>query len=89
MDADLALFVGRRALQTALLLAGPVLLVTLLMGLIVGMFQAVTSIRDMTLGMVLKLLSVGVTLLVCGSWMMRVALGFTTEIFNHMQALGQ
>jgi len=89
MNADLILFVGKQALQTALLLAAPVLLATLVMGLIVGMFQAVTSIRDMTLGMVMKLLCVGVTLLICGSWMMRVALGFTTEIFNHMQALGR
>ena len=89
MNADMILFIGRQALQTALLLAAPVLLATLVMGLIVGMFQAVTSIRDMTLGMVLKLLCVGVTLLICGSWMTRVAVGFTTQIFNQMQALGQ
>ena len=89
MNADMILFVGRRALQTALLLAAPVLLASLVMGLIVGMFQAVTSIRDMTLGMVLKLVCVGVTLMICGGWMLRMAVGFTTEIFHHMQAVGQ
>jgi len=89
MNSDLVLFIGRRALQTALLVAAPVLLSTLVMGLVVGMFQAVTSIRDMTLGMVLKLICVGVTLMICGSWMMQTTLGFTTEVFNHMQSLGQ
>lgn len=89
MNGDLVLFIGRRALETGLLVAAPVLLATLVMGLIVGMFQAVTSIRDMTLGMVLKLICVGVTLLICGSWMLRQAVSFTTEVFNHLQTLGQ
>ena len=88
MNGDLVLFVGRRAMQTALLVAAPVLASTLLMGLVVGMFQAVTSIRDMTLGMVMKLICVGVTLMICGGWMMQTALGFATEVFNHMQSLG-
>lgn len=89
MDAELILFLGRRALETALLLAAPVLIVTLVVGFLVAMLQAVTSIRDMTLGLVVKLGCVGITLLICGSWMMHVAVGFATEIFNHMQALGR
>jgi len=88
MNGDLVLFIGRRALQTALMISAPVLISTLLMGLLVGMFQAVTSIRDMTLGMVLKLICVGVTLMICGGWMMNTALGFANEVFNQMQSLG-
>ena len=89
MNGDMVLFIGRRALETAMMISAPVLLATLVTGLLVGMFQAVTSVRDMTLGMVLKLACVGVTVMICGSWMMRTAIGFTLEIFNHMQSLGQ
>jgi flagellar biosynthetic protein FliQ len=88
MDGNLAIYLGRRALETALLLSAPVLGVTLVVGVVVAMLQAVTSVRDMTMGLVFKLATVGVTLLICGSWMMRVAVAFTAEIFNHMQAVG-
>ena len=88
MDAGLILYIGRRALETAMLMAAPVLLVTLIVGVVVAMIQAVTTIRDMTMGIVLKIACVGIMLLVCGGWMMRVAVGFTTEIFNHIQSVG-
>jgi len=87
MDERLILHIGRRAIETALMLSTPVMAVTLAVGLIAAMLQAVTSIRDMTLGMVLKIASVGVTLLFAGSWMMSVAVKFAREIFQHMAAL--
>ena len=89
MNADLALYLGQQALRTALLLAAPVLIVTLVVGLLVAMLQAVTSIRDMTLGLVLKIASVAVTLLLVGGWMVQMAVEFTGEVFNHMQAMGR
>jgi flagellar biosynthetic protein FliQ len=88
MDAELVLYVGRRGLETALLLAAPVLIVTLVVGFIVAMLQAVTSIRDMTMGLVVKLACVAITLLICGGWMMQVAVGFAKEVFNYMQSVG-
>lgn len=88
MDADMVLHIGRRALETAMLLSAPVLVVTLVVGFLTAMLQAVTSLRDMTLGLILKLAAVGLTLLFFGGWMMHVSVGFTTEIFNQMQALG-
>ncbi len=88
MDADLVLFIGRRAMETAMLMAAPVLVVALVIGVVVAMIQAVTSIRDMTMGLVLKIACIGITLLICGGWMLQVAVGFTSEIFNHMQAVG-
>ena len=89
MSTEFVLYLGRRTLEAALLLAGPVLLVALVTGFLVAMLQAVTSIRDMTMGLVIKLACVGATLLVCGGWMVQVAVGFTTEIFNHMQSVGR
>ena len=88
MDGDLILYIGKRGLEMALVLAGPVLGVTLVVGVLVAMLQAVTSIRDMTLGLALKLVCVGVTLLICGGWMMQMAVSFTAEIFNHIHSVG-
>ena len=88
MDGALVMYLGRRALETAMLIAAPALGVVLVIGFIVAMLQAVTSIRDMTTGMVLKLGCLGITLLICGGWMMELAVSFTKEIFNHLQSMG-
>lgn len=88
MDGDLVLYLGRRTLETALLLSAPVLVVTIVLGTLVALLQAVTSLRDMTMGLALKLAGVGITLLVTGGWSLQVAVDFTREVFNHMQALG-
>lgn len=89
MDTDFVLYIGRRALETALLVSAPVLLAALVTGVFAAMLQAVTSIRDMTLGVVMKIACVGIVLLICGGWMMQITVSFTAEIFNHIQALGQ
>ena len=88
MDAELFVYVGRRALETGMLLAGPVLAVALMVGVLVTMLQVVTSIRDMTTVLVVKIAAVGLTLLICGSWMTKIAVNFTLEIFNHVQSVG-
>jgi flagellar biosynthetic protein FliQ len=88
MDSSFALYLGRHTLETALMLAAPILVTCLVVGLVVTLFQAVTSIRDMTLTIVPKLLAVGAVMLLFGSWMLQVALRFTMEIFAHMQSLG-
>jgi len=89
MSGEFALYIGRRMMETTLMLAAPVLLVTLVTGFLVAMLQAVTSVRDMTLGLVLKLLCVGLTVMICGGWMMSVTVGFASEVFNHIQSIGQ
>jgi len=88
MDATQVLYLGRYTLQTALLLAGPVLLACLVAGITVSLFQTMTSLRDMTLTMVPKLVAVGVTLLLCGNWMMQVLIRFAQDIFQQIQAYG-
>ena len=89
MSGDFALYRVRRTLEVGLLLSAPVLVVALAVGLLTAMLQAVTSIRDMTLGMVMKLVAVGVTMLIFGGWMLQIALAFTLEIFHHMQTMVQ
>jgi flagellar biosynthetic protein FliQ len=87
MDGDFVLYLSRRTLEVALMLAAPALVMALGVGLLTAMLQAVTSIRDMTLGMVMKIFAVGLTMLVFGGWMLQVAIGFTHEVFNHMRSL--
>jgi len=88
MDADFIMYIGRRTMETALLLAAPVLTVTLVIGLLVAILQAVTSIRDMTMGVILKILCVGLSILIFGGWMLSMAVEFTSEMFLHMRAMG-
>ncbi|MHC4487764.1 MAG: flagellar biosynthesis protein FliQ [Planctomycetota bacterium] len=88
MDSSFVLYLGRHTLETALLLAAPILLTCMIVGLTVTLLQAVTSIRDMTLTIVPKLLAVGVVILICGGWMLQVILRFANEFFGHIQNIG-
>jgi len=88
MSSNFILYLGRHTLETALLVATPALLTCLVVGVAVTLFQAITSIRDMTLTIVPKLLALGVVILLFGGWMLQVMLRFFTEIFGHIQSIG-
>jgi flagellar biosynthetic protein FliQ len=60
----------------------------MIVGVVVTLFQAVTSIRDMSLTIVPKLMAVGAVMLLLGGWMLQVMLRFATEIFAHIQNIG-
>ena len=88
MDSSFALYLGRHTLETALLVSAPILLACIAVGVTVTLLQAITSIRDMTLTIVPKLLTVGGVVLLLSGWMLEVMLRFTTEIFAHIQNIG-
>jgi flagellar biosynthetic protein FliQ len=88
MDSSFALYLGRHTLETALLLAAPILVVCLVVGIVVTLFQAVTSIRDTTLTIIPKLHALGLVCLMFSSWMLQVTLRFTLEVFAYVQNLG-
>ncbi len=88
MDSSFVLYLGRHTLETALLVSAPILLTCMVVGVVVTLLQAVTSIRDMTLTIVPKLLAVGVVMLVCGGWTLGIILRFTIQIFGHIQNIG-
>jgi flagellar biosynthetic protein FliQ len=88
MDVNYVLYLGRHTLETALLLAAPILLVCMFSGIIISLFQTVTSLRDMTLTMVPKLMAVGITSLLFGNWMLQVIIKFTQEVFAQIQTYG-
>jgi flagellar biosynthetic protein FliQ len=89
MDSSFALYLGRHTLETALLLSAPILIVCIVVGVVVTLLQAVTSIRDMTLTIVPKIIALGVVTLLFGGWMLQVVLRFTSEIFGHIQNIGR
>lgn len=72
------------AIQTAIMLAGPMLVVGLVVGILVSMFQAATQINEMTLVFVPKMLGVAVALLVFFPWMLRVIADFTQKMFINL-----
>ncbi len=88
MNSSFVLYLGRHALETILLVSAPVLITCLVTGVGITLFQAVTSIRDMTLTVVPKLLAVGIVILVFGNWMLQTLIRFFTEMFAHMQNIG-
>ncbi len=88
MNSSFILYLSRHTLETTLLVSAPILLTCIVVGVVVTLFQAVTSIRDMTLTIVPKLLAVGVVMLITGGWTLDVILRFTNEMFSHIQTIG-
>lgn len=82
MSIDLAVMLTSKTLWAALLVAGPVLLAALLVGLVVSVFQVVTQIQEMSLSFVPKLLSVVAVMVIAGSWMLRQIVSFATWMYN-------
>ena len=81
MTQSYILQLAQGALTTALLLAGPILLASLVIGSLVSLFQAATQINEATLTFVPKIAAVAVILLVLGSWMSQQLLAFTANLF--------
>ncbi len=70
-----------------LLIGGPILITTLLVGLLVSTFQAMTQIQEQTLTFIPKLIAVGIVLVVLGPWMLQNLLGFTSNLFSNLANL--
>lgn len=89
MDSSFAIYLGRQTLEVALLVSAPILLTCVIVGVLITLIQAVTSIRDMSLTVVPKLIAVGFVTLFFGSWMLGTLLKFVNEIFGYIQTVGQ
>ena len=62
--------------------AAPVLITTMVIGVIVSIFQAATQINEQTLTFIPKIIAITAAMIVCGPWILQVMLGFTKDIFN-------
>jgi flagellar biosynthetic protein FliQ len=87
MDSSFVLSLGQKMLEVVVLLAAPMLIPALIVGLLVGMFQAATQINEATLSFIPKLAVIGIVLVIMGNWMLSVLLSFTKELFENIPAL--
>jgi flagellar biosynthetic protein FliQ len=88
MTESIVLTILKDGIQTAILVAGPILLTATLVGLLISIFQATTQIQEQTLTFVPKLLAVALMGLLMGSWMLHTIVAFTTRIFELMANMG-
>lgn len=87
MQQEMVLTIGQRMLEVTAMLAGPLLIPALVIGLLVGMFQAATQINEMTLSFIPKLAIVGIALVIAGPWMLTTLVSFTRELYMNIPAL--
>jgi flagellar biosynthesis protein FliQ len=79
--------IARQAIETTLLVAAPLFAVALGAGLLISIFQAATQINEMTLSFVPKVVSIFLTLLLAGPWMITVMTDFMRRLFQAIPTL--
>ena len=87
MSPELVLTVGKQTLNVTVLLAAPLLLTALILGLLVSLFQAASQINEMTLSFIPKLLGLVAVVYVAGPWMLTLITGFARRLFESIPAL--
>ena len=87
MTPESVMTMGRHAMEVTLMIAAPMLLVALIIGLVVSIFQAATQINEQTLSFIPKLVGIFVALLVAGPWMLSVILDYMREVFSGIPLL--
>jgi flagellar biosynthetic protein FliQ len=84
---EIVISIGQQALWVTMLIASPMLLSALAVGLLVGMFQAATQINEMTMSFIPKLLVLVLALVVAGPWMLTVIMNFTKQLMEQIPSL--
>jgi flagellar biosynthetic protein FliQ len=84
MDETYLITLSQNAITVMLVIAGPVLLISLLIGTIISLIQAATQVNEVTMTFIPKIIGIGLVLILLGSWMMQQILVFTAGIFNSL-----
>ncbi len=87
MTEAFVLSLAQRAITLTLVLAGPSLLISLLVGSLISLVQAATQINEVTMTFIPKLIGIVAVMVVLGSWMLQQILIFTTDLFNGLPGL--
>lgn len=87
MTPETVLTIASESLTVTALLSAPLLLVTLVTGVLVGVLQAATQINEMTLSFIPKLIALALTLLIMGPWMLQLITGYTRTLFNNIPGM--
>ena len=85
MDAGTVINIARQTIWVIVETAVPVLLVSMVVGLVISLFQTLTSIQEQTLTFVPKLIAVLLTIMIIGSWMLNQITGFMNNLWNFSQ----
>ncbi|OQX86242.1 MAG: flagellar biosynthetic protein FliQ [Candidatus Latescibacteria bacterium 4484_7] len=84
MTPQMVIDIGRHTLYITLLIASPMLIFGLLVGVVIGIIQAVTQINEMTLVFIPKILAVSIAVIIFMPWMLRLIISFATKIFQQI-----
>ena len=87
MTTDLVSFVSRETLFVVAYVCAPVLGIALVVGLAVGIFQAITSFQEMTLTFIPKILAVGIVLLILTNWFLDLLVNYTELVFSEISKM--
>lgn len=87
MTPETVTTIGQQALWVTMLIAAPLLLSALAVGLLVGMFQAATQINEMTMSFIPKLLVLVAALVISGPWMLGVMVNYTQQLMAQIPSL--
>jgi len=85
MNQEMILKLAKDALEITLMISGPMLVVSLVVGILVSIAQVVTSIQDMTLSFVPRIIAVFLTFLFVLPWMLSMVLSFTGQLYGHLE----
>jgi len=89
MTLDQAIDIMNKTFEMALIVGGPVILITFIVGIVISVFQAATQINEMTLTFIPKIVATLLAMIIFGSWMFRKLVDFTKEILLTMLNLIQ
>ncbi|NLU09631.1 MAG: flagellar biosynthesis protein FliQ [Tepidanaerobacter acetatoxydans] len=84
MTQEMVIYIAREALSVALLVSAPMLLLGMLVGIIVSIFQATTQIQEQTLTFVPKIIVVMLAMVILGPWMLTIITQFTYNLFSDL-----
>ncbi len=84
MSPETVVHLGRQAVETILLAAGPMLIAAMVVGLMISVFQAATQINEQTMTFIPKIVAVFITMLIFGPWMIKILVNFTSNIIINM-----
>ncbi|MDP4030045.1 MAG: flagellar biosynthesis protein FliQ [Gallionella sp.] len=84
MTPETVITIGQQAIEMTLMLAAPLLLSALVIGLVVSIFQAATQINEMTLSFIPKLLGIFLTLIFAGPWMVNTMVDYIRRLFGNI-----
>lgn len=87
MTPETVMGIGQHALVVTLMIAAPLLLTALAVGLLVGVLQAATQINEMTLSFIPKLLALAAVLVIAGPWMLRTLIDYTHHLIESLPSL--